>query len=57
MTTVDLKTRDVGEATDAPYATVMPGVAASNSRIVACGGISVCQTRNFCQVYSPQTDE
>ncbi len=34
---VDLKTQEIGEAADVLYATVLPGVAASPNRIVACG--------------------
>ncbi len=55
--TVDLNTKEVGEAADVLNATVMPAVVASLNRIVVCGGMFQCRTRNYCQVYSPQTDK
>ncbi len=54
---VDLKTNEIGEAADVLYATVLPGVAASPNRIVACGGMHRQHTLNNCQVYSPKTNE
>ncbi len=55
--TVDLKTREIGEAADVLYATLLPGVAASHNRIVVCGGIYRGLVVNHCQVYSPKTNE
>ncbi len=54
--TVDRRTREVGEAADRLYATVMPGVMTSYNRIIVCGGMFQGRIRNYCQVYSPQED-
>ncbi len=55
--TVNLKTREIGEAADVPYAVILPGVAASPNRIIACGGMYRHHELNRCQVYSPKTNE
>ncbi len=55
--TVNLKTREIGEAANVPYATILPGVAASPNGIVACGGIYRQHEVNHCQVYSSKTNE
>ncbi len=55
--TVDLKTGEIGEAADVLYATILPGVAASPNRIIACGGMYSEHALNHCQVYSPETNE
>ncbi len=55
--TVDLITKKVGETADVLYAAILPGVAASPNRIVACGGMYRQRVINNCQVYSPKTDE
>ncbi len=55
--TVDLKTKEVGEAADALYAVVLPGVVASPNRIVVCGGMCRQRAAKYCQVYSPTTNE
>ncbi len=57
VNTVDLKTREVGEASDILHATVLPAVAASSNRIIVCGGFCHQRVFNYCQVYSPQTNE
>ncbi len=55
--TVDLKTKDIGEAADVLFATILPGVAASPYRIIVCGGIYGHRVINHCQAYSPKTNE
>ncbi len=57
VTTVDLKTNQVGEASDILHAPLVPSVVASPNRIVVCGGLCRQHVVNYCQVYSPQTDE
>ncbi len=57
VNTVDLKTKEVGEASDILHASLLPGVGTSPNRIVVCGGICRQQVADYCQVYSPQTDE
>ncbi len=57
VNTVDLKTKEVGEASDILHATLLPAAAASSNRIIVCGGFCHHQIVNFCQVYSPQTNE
>ncbi len=55
--TVDLKTKEIGEAADVLHAAVLPGVAASPNRIIVCGGMCRHRVINNCQVYSPKTNE
>ncbi len=55
--TVNLKTGDVGQASDTPYPTNATAVASSLHRIALCGGDVVGAVRNDCQMYSPERDE
>ncbi len=55
--TVNLKTRDVGEAEDAIHGTCAPAAASSLNRIALCGGESSNRSLNYCQVYSPKYDK
>ncbi len=57
VNTVDLKTKEVGEASDIPHATLLSAVVASSNRIIVCGGRCRQQIVKYCQVYSPQTNE
>ncbi len=55
--TVNLKTGDVGQATDTLYATNANAAASSLHRIALCGGDVADEARNYCQIYSPERDE
>ncbi len=57
VNTVDLKTKEVGEVSDILHAPLKPGVGASSNRIVVCGGFCRQQVADYCQVYSPLSDE
>ncbi len=57
VNTVDLKTKEVGEASDILHSTLQPAVVASSNRIIVCGGLSQQKIVNYCQVYSTQTNE
>ncbi len=54
--TVDLNTKEICEAADLLYASILPGVAASPNLIVACGGMHRLFALNHCQIYSPTTN-
>ncbi len=55
--TVNLKTGDVGQASDTLYATNAAAAASSLHRIALCGGDDTGVVRNYCQIYSPDKDE
>ncbi len=55
--TVDLRTKEVDEAADVLYSTALPGGVASSNRIVVFGGMRRHQVAEYCQVYSPKTNE
>ncbi len=57
VNTVDLKTKEVGEASDILHSTLQPAVVASSNRLIVCGGLSQQKIVNYCQVYSTQTNE
>ncbi len=57
MTTVILKTGDVGEAADIIHATNDAAAASSLTRIALCGGKAANGMLNHCQMYSPERDE
>ncbi len=55
--TVNLKTREVGQASDTIRATNATAAASSLHRIVLCGGNNDRVVRDYCQMYSPKRDE
>ncbi len=57
MITVNLKTGDVGQASDTLYATNATATAPSSHRIALCGGDVTHKPRDYCQMYSPERDE
>ncbi len=57
VTTVNLKTGEVGEAEDTLYATNVAAAASSLTRIALCGGKTPTAVLNHCQVYSPDRNE
>ncbi len=54
---VNLKTGDVGQASDTLHATNSTATSASLHRIALCGGDVAQATRDYCQMYSPERDE
>ncbi len=54
--TVNIKTGVVGKASDALHATNSTAAASSLQRIALCGGDIADETRNYCQMYSPERD-
>ncbi len=57
VTTVNLKTGDVGEAADTRHATNVATAASSLTRIALCGGKTATDFLHHCQMYSPERDE
>ncbi len=57
VTTVNLKTGEVGQAEDTIYATNIATAASSLTRIALCGGNVAEKLLNYCQMYSPERDE
>ncbi len=57
VTTVNLKTGDVGEAADTIHATNDAAAASSLTRIALCGGKAASGMLNHCQMYSEERDE
>ncbi len=57
MITVNLKTGDVGQASDTLRATSATAAASSRHRIALCGGNNDRVVRDYCQMYSPARDE
>ncbi len=57
MITVNLKTGEVGQASDTLYATNATAAAPSSHRMALCGGDVAQKPRDYCQVYSPERDE
>ncbi len=55
--TVNLKTGDIGQASDTLYATNAAAAASSRQRIALCGGDVASEARDYCQIYSPVRDE
>ncbi len=55
--TVNLKTGDIGQASDTLYATNAAAAASSRQRIFLCGGAVANEARDNCQIYSPERDE
>ncbi len=55
--TVDLKSRNVGEAEDTLKATNAPAAASSLNRIALCGGTTGTKIETYCQVYLPKEDK
>ncbi len=56
VTTVNLKTDEVGEAADTTYATNAAAAASSLTRIALSGGEMASKKLNYCQMYSPFQD-
>ncbi len=52
MTTVNLKTGEVGEAEDTLHAANVAAAASSLTRIALCGGKTPTAILNHCQMYS-----
>ncbi len=57
VTTVNLKTGEVGEAADTLHATNVAAAASSLTRIALCGGKTPAAVLNHCQMYSPDRNE
>ncbi len=57
VTTVNLKTGEVGDAADILHATNVAAAASSLTRITLCGGKTPTAILNHCQVYSPYWNE
>ncbi len=57
VTTVNLKTGEVGEAADTIHATNDAAAVSSLTRIALCGGKRENVMLNHCQMYSPNRDE
>ncbi len=56
VTTVDIKTGEVGQAEDTLHATNAAKAASSLTRIALCGGTTGTEKLNYCQMYSPLRD-
>ncbi len=54
--TVNLTTKEVGEAADTIEGVSEPAAASSLNRIVLCGGERGEKPLKFCQIYSPTSD-
>ncbi len=57
VTTVNIKTGEVGKAEDTLHATHAAAAASSFSKIALCGGKTTSGAFKYCQMYSPRQDK